>query len=85
MTWRSRRRRGGVLLFTIGGEIQTKEAFEKKVRSRFGDKFPSVWKEALDYVKGFDKAALLSSDEFFRTVYRPVRDDLAAKWSAASA
>jgi hypothetical protein len=74
----------GVLLFTIGGKVQTKEEFDKRVKSRFGDGFPSAWKEALDYVKGFDKETLLSSDEFFRTVYRPVRDSLAEKWSAAA-
>jgi len=74
----------GVLLFTIGGRVQTKEEFDKRVKDRFGKKFPAAWKEALRYVKGFDKDVLLSSDGFFRDVYRPVRDELADKWSAAS-
>jgi len=74
----------GVLLFTIGGRVQTKEEFDKRVRARFGKTFPTAWKEALRYVKGFDKDVLLSSDEFFREVYRPVRDVWADKWSAAS-
>ncbi|SRR5713101_4628197 len=76
--------RDGVLLFTIGGKVQTKEEFDKRVKSRFGDNFSSAWKEALTYVKGFDKETLLSSGEFFRTVYRPVRDELAEKWTQAS-
>jgi hypothetical protein len=74
----------GVLLFTIGGRVQTKEEFDKRVRARFGRAFPEAWKEALRYVKGFDRDVLLSSDGFFRDVYRPVRDELADKWSAAS-
>jgi len=74
----------GVLLFTIGGRVQTKEEFDKRVKDRFGKTFPAAWKEALTYVKGFDKEVLLSSDEFFRDVYKPVRDELADKWSAAS-
>jgi len=74
----------GVLLFTIGGEVQTPEAFDRQVKSRFGKEFSSAWKEGLAHVKKFDKETLLSSDEFFRTVYRPVRDELAEKWSEAS-
>jgi hypothetical protein len=76
--------KGGVLLFTIGGKVQTKEAFEKQVKARFGDAFRPAWKEALAYVKTFDREALLSSERFFKDVYRPVRDELAAKWSEAS-
>ena len=76
--------REGVLLFTIGGKVQSKEDFDKRVKSRFGDNFSTAWKEALAYVKGFDKETLLSTEEFFRTVYRPVRDELAEKWTEAS-
>ncbi len=74
--------RKGVLLFTIGGEVQTEEAFERQVRSRFGTKFSEAWREALTHVKRFDRETLLSSDDFFRNVYRPVRDELAAKWTS---
>ena len=76
--------KNGVLLFTIGGRVQTKEDFDKQVKARFGQKYPAAWKEALAYVKGFDKSILLSSYEFFREVYRPVRDVWADKWSAAT-
>jgi hypothetical protein len=76
--------RKGVLLFTIGGEVQTEEDFERQVKARFGDTFEAAWREALGYVGSFDKKTLLSSDEFFGEVYRPMRDELADKWTAAS-
>jgi hypothetical protein len=74
----------GVLRFTIGGEVQTREDFERQVKSRFGSAFPAAWKEAITYVKKFDKETLLSADGFFREVYRPKRDLLAEKWTEAS-
>ena len=77
--------KGGKLLFTFGGKVQTKEEFDKRVKERFGDAFPAAWKEALSYVKGFDKSVLLSTADFFNVVYRPVRDDLADKWSELAA
>jgi hypothetical protein len=73
----------GVLLFTIGGKVQTKEEFDKRVKARFGKGFQAAWREALAYVRGFDKDVLLSTDDFFRTVYRPVRDELAEKWTGS--
>ena len=76
--------KGGVLRFTIGGEVQTKEDFERQVKSRFGGAFPTAWKEAVTYVKKFDKQTLLSADGFFREVYRPRRDELAGKWTDAT-
>ncbi|HEY6283171.1 MAG TPA: hypothetical protein VIW22_04530 [Nitrososphaerales archaeon] len=76
--------RDGVLLFTIGGEVQTKEDFDRQVKARLGRTFRSSWEEALAYVKSFDKKTLLSTEDFFRTVYRPVRDELAEKWTEAS-
>ena len=75
----------GVLLFTIGGEVQTEESFDRQVKARFGRNYPKAWKEALGYVKKFDKEVLLSSEEFFRNVYRPVRDEWAEKYSEVSA
>ena len=76
--------KGGVLRFTIGGEVQTKEDFERQVKSRFGGAYTAAWREALSYVKGFNREVLLSADEFFREVYRPRRDELARKWTEAS-
>ena len=64
--------------------MQKKEDFEKQVVSRFGHYFPRARKEALDYVKKFDKETLLSADEFFGEVYRPRRDELAQKWTEDS-
>lgn len=72
------------LRFTFGGKVQTEEEFEKRVKSRFGGAYQEAWKEALEYVKGFDKETLLSAEAFFRDVYRPKRDLLAEKWTEAS-
>ena len=74
----------GTLLFTIGGEVQTEADFDRQVKARFGNFFPAAWKEALAYIKGFDKETLLSTEGFFREVYRPVRDELAEKWTESS-
>lgn len=76
--------KGGVLLFTIGGVVQTEDGFDRQVRSRYGPAFPRAWKEALAYVKKFDREVLLTGSEFFRTVYRPVRDDWSEKWTEES-
>lgn len=71
------------LLFTIGGETQTPEAFRRQVAVRFGDpkQFDRAWKEATDIVAGFDEATLRSGREFYATVYKPRRDALVTKWS----
>jgi hypothetical protein len=76
--------KGGVLRFTIGGEVQTKEDFERQVKARFGGTFREAWKEAMAYVKSFDKETLLSADGFYKEVYRPIRDEWAEKWTEAS-
>jgi hypothetical protein len=76
--------KGGILRFTIGGEVQTKEDFERQVKSRFGGAFPTAWKAAVTYVREFDKEILLSAGGFFKEVYRPRRDELAGKWTEAS-
>ena len=74
----------GVMLFTIGGEVQTKEAFDKQVKARFGSTFDAAWKEALAYVESFPRETLLSTDGFFGDVYRPRRDQLADRWTMAA-
>jgi len=76
--------KGGALHFTIGGKVQTEEDFDRQIEARFSGSFPQAWKEALSYVKGFDKDVLLSGEGFFREVYRPRRDELAEKWTEMS-
>ncbi len=72
------------LLFEIGGETQTETDFRRQIESRFQGKFPEAWEEGLDYVKQFERGTLLSGSDFFSSVYRPKRDEFAAKWSALS-
>ena len=71
------------LLFTIGGETQTPEAFRRQVAARFGDSrnFDRAWKEAMAIVGKFDEETLRSRREFYSVVYKPRRDALVAKWS----
>jgi hypothetical protein len=73
----------GTILFTIGGEIQTPEAFGKQVASRFGKTYGAAWTEAQEIIGGYPRTVLESPEEFFSRVYRPRRDELASKWSKA--
>lgn len=73
-------------VFIIGGEPQTEDRFKRQIAARFaGSSYQAAWKEALDYVKHFDKETLLSGSHFFSDVYRPMRDEFAEKWSETSA
>lgn len=78
-------RGGGALLFTIGGEVQTPEAFRKQIEARFAGTFADAWKEAQAIVAAVPRAVLESREEFYLRVYRPRRDVLAAKWEERAA
>jgi hypothetical protein len=78
------RARGDPLLFTFGGKVQTEEEFDKRVKARFGRSYERAWKEALAYVKTFDRETLLSAEGFYRDVYKPRRDELAEAWTEAA-
>jgi hypothetical protein len=71
------------LTFTIGGEAQTPEKFEKQVASRFGstENFRAAWDEAMRVVGEFDRAALESPRRFYEEVYKPRRDELSDSWT----
>lgn len=74
----------GELRFTIGGKTQGKEDFERQIEARFEGRFKDAWEESVDYVGHFDRETLLSGSEFFSSVYRPKRDEFAAKWTEVS-
>ncbi len=71
-------------IFSIGGEPQTEEDFQRQVEARFQGRFGEAWEEALDYLKHFDRATLESQSRFFSDVYRPKRDEFASKWTQIS-
>jgi hypothetical protein len=73
----------GPVYFEIGGETQTPENFERQIATRFGShgNFLKAWKEASEIVGQYDKDVLDSGPEFFARVYRPRRDELAARWT----
>jgi len=71
------------LYFTIGGETQTEAEFDRQVGARFGTEraFREAWKEALEYVGGFEEEVLRSGARFYSTVYKPRRDELVTAWT----
>ena len=77
--------RGGTMLFTIGGEAQSPEAFRKQIEARFAGTFGEAWKEAQAIVAAAPREVLESQDGFYMRVYRPRRDILAAKWEERAA
>ncbi len=72
------------LYFTIGDETQTEREFERQIEARFGGRpiFERAWKEAEEIVVAQDRASLESGPEFYSRVYKPRRDDLAARWTS---
>jgi hypothetical protein len=70
------------VLFTFGGKMQTDEEWEKRIGIRFGGAFEQAWSEALEIVDGFEEEVLLSQNDFFGLVYKPIRDVLSGKWDA---
>ncbi len=74
----------GRTLFTIGGEIQTPEAFERQIAQRFSGTYRQAWREALRIVKASPRAVLESQTGFYEQVYRPRRDELAKRWNAGA-
>jgi len=74
-------RKGNRVYFTIGGTLQTEADFKRQIETRFGRRFGAAWKESLAIIGQYPKEVLLSQHRFFGEVYRPRRDELAAKWT----
>ena len=69
------------LRFAIGDEVQTPRDFDWQVQRRFND-WDTAWAEALAAIEAADPADLKSQRRFYEHVYKPLRDKLAARWSA---
>ena len=71
------------LVFTIGGQTQTRAEFERSVIVRFGtrENFEAAWSEAAGVIGGFDRSILESPKRFYEEVYRPRRDALSDDWT----
>ncbi len=71
------------LYFTIGGETQTENEFNRQIAARFGNErnFSRAWTEATAIVDGADLATLESGSRFYEQVYKPRRDSLRSEWS----
>ena len=77
-------KKGKRTYFTIGGKLQTESDFERHIASRFGKSFKDAWEESTKIIQEYPREVLLSQSRFFQEVYRPRRDELAAKWSELS-
>ena len=74
-------KKGRKTYFTIGGEVQDESDFHRQIEARFGQAFAKAWKEALAIIRQFPEEVLLSQSGFYEQIYKPRRDDLAAKWT----
>jgi len=73
--------RSNGLRFAIGDEVQTSRDFDWQVQRRFND-WDTAWAEALALIEAAEPADLKSQRRFYEHVYKPLRDKLAARWSA---
>lgn len=78
-------RAGGRMLFTIGGDIQHPEDFKRQIEERFQGTFRQAWKESREILQRYKREALESPEHFYQQVYRPRRDELAARWNERAA
>lgn len=62
--------------FEIGGEEQRPENYDRQIAQHVEGVVPyeRAWQAALEYLKSFDREALLDQQRFFKEVYEPVRD-----------
>ena len=67
--------------FVIGSKVQSPDDFARQIAGRFGKNFSAAWKEAVKICQKYDKGVLLSQRYFYETIYKPRRDELAAKWT----
>ena len=74
-------RTGGKFYFTIGETFQTERDYKNQIMKRFAGIYPKAWTEALEIVRQYPREILLSQNSFFQNVYKPRRDELAAKWT----
>ena len=79
MAYRSKT--GGQLYFKIGESTQTESNYQYQIMKRFVGAYSIAWREALQIVRQYPKEVLLSQNGFFQKVYKPRRDELAAKWT----
>lgn len=69
------RRIGG--WYTIGGDEQRPEDFDRQIVSRLGGEkiFRQYWDKAIEYLQSFPRQMIESQKDFFEKIYLPVRDD----------
>jgi hypothetical protein len=71
----------GKRYFVMGDDILDEKDFERQIQRPFGETFDIAWHEALTLVEHTPREVLESQRKFYEEVYKPLRDELAAKWS----
>jgi hypothetical protein len=71
----------GKRYFVMGEDVLDEKDFAHQVERRFGETFDMAWHEAVSLVEHTDREVLESQKRFYEDVYKPHRDELAAKWS----
>jgi hypothetical protein len=74
---------GGTLRFQMGGQVQSPFDFDRQIKARFGERWKEAWREARQIISESDAKDLQNQQRFFNSVYKPRRDELAAKYSEA--
>jgi hypothetical protein len=72
----------GELRFQMGGTALSPYDFDRQIKLRFGSQWNQAWNEALRIIDHADPKDLQNQQRFFNSVYKPLRDELAEKYSA---
>jgi hypothetical protein len=76
--------KNGRKYFVMGDEMLEAEDFHRQIITKFPLDFIKVWHEAVTMMEHTDREVLESQRKFYEKVYKPHRDELAAKWSEPS-
>jgi hypothetical protein len=68
----------------MGDDMLDADDFHRQIIEKFPIDFSKAWQEALSLVEHADRDVLESQRKFYERVYKPNRDELAAKWSEPS-
>ena len=76
--------KNGIKYFVMGNEMLDADDFHRQIIEKFPIDFSKAWQEAVSLVEHADRDVLESQRKFYERVYKPNRDELAAKWSEPS-
>lgn len=74
---------GGKRRFVMGDKIIEPKDYNRQIENRFTD-YDHAWHEAMSLIEHTNPEILESQRKFYETVYKPHRDELVHRWSAAA-